>query len=95
MGDLGGVEELGAFFDRDGSDEHAVPCAGDEVADAFEVNEVGHGVAIRCGSVAFGEDIAYAFLFFGVEAPLPRRAASGDGGVCGRGFGGRIGIGMY
>lgn len=81
-GDLRGVEELGAVLAQDGADEHPVRGAGDEIADAFIASERGHGVAVGVVSVVGGEDIIFAFGFFGIVAELPGLAASRDGGVC-------------
>jgi hypothetical protein len=46
VGDLGGVEELGALIVRDNSDEHSVSYAGDEIADVFIPGKQRHGVAV-------------------------------------------------
>ena len=83
-GDLRGVEELGAVFVRHGFDEHPVRGAGDEIADAFIVNERGHGVAVGCVRIDCGGDSVFAFRSVGLVAGLPGFAASGDGGACER-----------
>jgi len=85
--DLGGVEEPGSVGAGDGAEQHAVRCAGDEIADVLVAGERGHGVAIG-GSGIFGGIVPpFAAFGGGFERAGVGAAAEGDGWVVGSGAG--------
>lgn len=75
------------MLELDSVDEHSVRGAGNEIADAFMVDERGHGFAVRRLSVIACEDTVFSLCFSGVKAAQPCLAASGDCGVIGFGAG--------
>lgn len=82
--DLGGVEELAAFFGRNSTDEDAVGSAGDEVADAFITDRQRHGVAVGVARVLgrkdFVESFACGIPVVRFEGALPGGTATLEGG---------------
>ena len=79
--DLGGVEELAGVFVLDGSEEHALAGAGDEVTDILIARERGHGQAEGYADAAFGGAQVLRSLPCGCVNPYPGLIAEGDGGV--------------
>ena len=61
MGDLGAVEQAGAFRGGDSSYAHAVDNAGDVLADALGVRQAGHRCAV-CDLSGAG-DVLFADVF--------------------------------
>ena len=82
MGDLGAVEQAGAFGAGDGSDCHAVDDTGNELADALGVGEVGQNGAVRELSHV-GEFLLAHFLlqqFLGIGEVVARADLYGQAG---------------
>lgn len=89
---LCGVEELAAVLVLDSVDEHSVGGRGNEIADAFMVDESGHGFAVCRLGVIGCDDFVLSFCFFGVKAAQPCLTASGDCGVIGHRAGRGVGF---
>ena len=87
VGDLGGVEETGPVRASDGTDEHIVGDASDEVADVFRAGEQRHGGAEGLLSVEGSTVIAFALFFCILVSTRIGFAAAYDGGVGGDGSG--------
>lgn len=80
-GYLGGIEKLVAVLFVDGSDEHAVAGAGDEVGDVFMAAEGRHGLAKGFGGIAFGGMFGPGFGHRGAVGLVPGSGTAGDGVV--------------
>ena len=81
IGDLDGVEELGAFRGTDDPEEHAEGDAGDEVVKIFFSRERRHGEPEGYAGPFFGEGGGTALQDRVAIGELPRLDTAGDGGI--------------
>ena len=81
VGDLDGVEELGAFSGTDDPEEHAEGDAGDEVVEIVFSRERRHGEPEGDAGPFFGEGGGTAFQDRVAIGELPRLDTAGDGGI--------------
>ena len=81
LSDLRGIENPGSDCSVDGTDQHAVGSAGDEVADVVRPNERRHGLAVNFVRIDAGHDRDFPFCDVFTISASPRLAAAGDGRV--------------